>query len=116
MEAEEEEDIYDFSGLSLSDLCAIGGAGERRTTLGDDDDNINNVMMMLRPRPPSSSSSALFEGVYDDEEWYPPTPPPYEVAEKLAEANRRLVEDPTSDVHVADRLRWRRSSSLVEIR
>ena len=33
------------------------------------------------------------------------------------EANRRLLEDPVSDdSHVADRLRWRRSSSLVEIR
>ena len=52
----------------------------------------------------------------DDEEWYPPTPPPYDVADKLVEANSRLEADPNSTERIADKIKWRSESSLVEIR
>ena len=52
----------------------------------------------------------------DDEEWYPPTPPPYDVADKLIEANSRLEADPNSTERIADKIKWRSESSLVEIR
>ena len=75
-----EEDIYDFSGLSLDDLC-IGAPGallngrrlQQRMRLEDE----------AAAEAARTSSTALFEGRYDEEEWYPPTPPPYDVADKL---------------------------------
>ncbi len=85
----DEDDIYDFSGLSLDDLSLLEAASAAANDEEDDED----------------------EG-----DWFPPTPPPYDVKDKLIEANRRLQKDPTSVVRVADRLRWRADSSLVDVR
>lgn len=52
----------------------------------------------------------------EDAEWYPPSPPPYDVFDKVLEANQRLIADPTSSIHIPGKLRWRPDSRLVEIR
>jgi hypothetical protein len=90
------EDIYDFSGLSLNDLSLLQRGLVMATSGG------------------GGGVAARNSYVADDEEWYPPTPPPYDVADKLIEANSRLEADPHSNVRVVDKLKWR--SDLVEIR
>ena len=39
-----------------------------------------------------------------------------DVADKLVEANTRLEADPNSTERIADKIKWRSESSLVEIR
>ena len=93
------EDIYDFSGLTLGASSGM------------------DLMLAMGAGASSFDPLAVIRGHEDDdEEWYPPTPPPYDVADKLAEANQRLRDDPTSSTHVANRLRWRPGSKLVEVK
>ena len=90
-----EDDLYDFSGLSLNDLSLL-----------------QRGLMMATSATGQQNTDADDE----EEEWYPPTPPPYDVADKLVEANSRLQADPMSNVRVADKIRWRSDSSLVEVK
>lgn len=87
------EDMYDFSGVSLDDLSLMR-TGLLMATGG-----------MVASSFAGSSAARLADE--DDEEWYPPTPPPYDVLDRLIEANRDLYEDPASLVRMPGKLRWR---------
>lgn len=98
----EDEDVYDFSDISLIDL-----------------------QQLLPPLMTSSSSHLLRYGSNhnnnqsseddDDDEWYPPSPPIYDVTEKLIEINRTFLDDPTPSTREANKLRWKPGSSLVQV-
>ena len=90
--ASSSEDMYDFSGVSLDDLSLM------RTGL---------LMATGGMVATTFAGSSAAGGGDDDEEWYPPTPPPYDVLDRLIEANRDLYEDPNSLIHVPGKLRWR---------
>lgn len=105
------DDIYDFSDVSYDDLSILKTElfhmMKRSETIPNVDHN-NYLSQIL------AKHGTIPEE--DDEEWYPPTPPPYDVLDKLIEANEFLDSDPTSSTHVAEKLRWRPDSRLVEIR
>ncbi|XP_059083800.1 nuclear transcription factor Y subunit alpha-like [Tigriopus californicus] len=105
------DDIYDFSDVSYDDLSILKTElfhmMKRSETVPNGDHN-NYLSQIL------AKHGTIPEE--DDEEWYPPTPPPYDVLDKLIEANEFLDSDPTSSTHVAEKLRWRPDSRLVEIR
>ena len=94
--ASDAEDMYDFSGVSLDDLSLMR-TGLLMATGG----------MVATSFAGSTAASYRAADDDDDEEWYPPTPPPYDVLDRLIEANRELYEDPNSLIRVPGKLRWR---------
>ena len=126
---EESEDIYDFSGCSLDDLSlmrtgllmATGGTTTNSTT-SSASSNSNGYDRKGKsnfndydPLAEAKLAAAYFT-VPDNEEWYPPTPPPYDVTDRIIEANRDLYSDPASLIRVPGRLKWRPDARLVEIK
>ena len=125
--AEATDDLYDFSGLSVNDftllktglMMATAGGLTGASFVSHFIPYCLSQWRAILHQHPSLKRVGLngSNGVgSDDEEWYPPTPPPYDVADKLVEANSRLEADPNSTERIADKIKWRSESSLVEIR
>ena len=115
-----DDDLYDFSGLSVNDFGLLQ-KGLMMATAGGLRGAPVTSLSVTRASHSITFSLSGFNGSNaavgsDDEEWYPPTPPPYDVADKLIEANSRLEADPNSTERIADKIKWRSESSLVEIR
>jgi hypothetical protein len=104
-----EEDLYDFSGVSL-DLQLL--QSELMTLQSSRDNNSNagyfSTSFGSKRRNFQNENS-------DDEEWYPPSPPIYDVTDKLIEINRIFQDDPTPVLRQPNRLRWRSGSALVQV-